>query len=192
MQLFVGDQLVRFKDIGHSATCWHKKYKDCGPETLFHASCWEISTGCVLWWKSKCHGRNSYNYERSAKISWCWWYSWYAALSLQWFKITFCVKNESFWSPKIFFLDLEVVDKEILKPFSCVTLRNTDSLTDSMMFEEYCARCPEGIFLNALLTKDNADWLKEVTCTLLTFVHSSTNYVTNLRRVCALKVSWLA
>ncbi|CAH1644928.1 unnamed protein product [Spodoptera littoralis] len=83
--------------------------------------------------------------------------------------------------------ELEELDRDVLKPFSSEKQSELDTVTDSMAFEEYCLSNPEGVFLNSLLTKDNADWLKEVTCTLLQFVHSSTNYVNNLRRVCALK-----
>ncbi|XP_022833925.1 serine-protein kinase ATM [Spodoptera litura] len=83
--------------------------------------------------------------------------------------------------------ELEEIDRDVLKPFSSEKQSELDTVTDSMAFEEYCLSNPEGVFLNSLLTKDSADWLKEVTCTLLQFVHSSTNYVNNLRRVCALK-----
>ncbi|KAH9632713.1 hypothetical protein HF086_013085 [Spodoptera exigua] len=82
---------------------------------------------------------------------------------------------------------LEEIDRNVLEPFSSQKQSALDTVTDSMAFEEYCLSYPEGVFLNCLLTKDKADWLKEVTCTLLQFVHSSTNYVNNLRRVCALK-----
>lgn len=83
---------------------------------------------------------------------------------------------------------MELIDKEILKPFSSPTSITTDTVTDTLKFEEYCLMCPDGIFLNVFLTKDNADWLKEVTCTLLQCIHSSTNYVNDLRKVCATKV----
>ncbi|KAF9415043.1 hypothetical protein HW555_007199 [Spodoptera exigua] len=82
---------------------------------------------------------------------------------------------------------LEEIDRNVLEPFSSQKQSALDTVTDSMAFEEYCLSYPEGVFLNCLLTKDKADWLKEVTCRLLQFVHSSTNYVNNLRRVCALK-----
>ncbi|XP_063891264.1 serine-protein kinase ATM [Helicoverpa armigera] len=83
--------------------------------------------------------------------------------------------------------DLERVDKDILKPFSSTNLRTIDTTTDSMKFEEYCQMCPDGVFLNVLLTKGDTGWLKDVTCTLLSFTHSSTEYLTNLAKVCALK-----
>lgn len=85
--------------------------------------------------------------------------------------------------------DLETLDKEIIKPFSSRSSASAvDTVTDSMRFEEYCASYPEGIFLNALVAKSSTDWLKEVTCTLLQFIHSPLNYVNNLRQVCSLKV----
>ncbi|PZC82370.1 hypothetical protein B5X24_HaOG210411 [Helicoverpa armigera] len=65
--------------------------------------------------------------------------------------------------------------------------RTIDTTTDSMKFEEYCQMCPDGVFLNVLLTKGDSVWLKEVTCTLLSFTHSSTDYLTNLVKVCSLK-----
>ncbi|XP_026737951.1 serine-protein kinase ATM isoform X2 [Trichoplusia ni] len=86
--------------------------------------------------------------------------------------------------------DLETLDKEIIKPFSSRSSASAvDTVTDSMRFEEYCTSYPEGIFLNALVAKSSTDWLKEVTCTLLQFIHSPTNYVNNLRQVCSLKSS---
>ncbi|CAB3231054.1 unnamed protein product [Arctia plantaginis] len=83
--------------------------------------------------------------------------------------------------------EIEDVDKEILKPLSSTSTITNDTHVDGLKFEQYYTIFPDGIFLNALLSKNKDDWLREVTCTLLEFVNSSTDFVNSLREVCILK-----